>query len=103
MRAALVVVLAAVLASAAWAASSTSAPHVPGAPRCPVFPASNVWNKRIDRLPVAGDSARLISTVGAATGLHPDFGTIYGIPYAVVGHRTPHSHVSFDYADESDR
>jgi hypothetical protein len=52
---------------------------------------------------VAADSARLIATIGAATGLHPDFGSVYGIPYAVVGRATHRSTVGFDYADESDK
>ena len=85
------------------AAPAAAPPHLPGAPKCPVFPAGNAWNQRVDQRPVAADSARLIATIGASTGLHPDFGTIYGIPYVVVGKGTPRSKVSFDYADESDR
>src|SRR3954469_15334294 len=86
------------------AAGHTAAPRLPGAPRCTVFPASNPWNRRIDRLPVRSDSARMIASIGAGIGLHPDFGTgTIGIPYAVVSRRTPRVHVSFDYADESDR
>src|SRR3954470_15235069 len=86
------------------AAGHTAAPRLPGAPRCTVFPASNPWNRRVDGLPVRADSARLIGSIGAGTGLHPDFGTgRIGIPYAVVSRRTPRVRVSFDYADESDR
>ena len=99
MRAAIAVAAAAALAVPALGSS----PHVAGAPKCPIFPTDNPWNKRVDGLPVAADSARLIATIGAGTGLHPDFGTIYGIPYNVVGRATPRSRVSFDYADESDR
>jgi hypothetical protein len=99
MRAAIALVAAAAVAVPALASS----PHVAGAPRCPIFPASNPWNRPVDKLPVAADSSRLIDTIGAGTGLHPDFGTIYGIPYAIVGRHTPRSHVTFDYADESDR
>jgi hypothetical protein len=80
-----------------------AAPSLPGAPGCPVFPADNALNQRVDRRPVAPDSARLIATIGASTGLHPDFGTVYGIPYQVVGHATKRSRVTFDDAAESDR
>jgi hypothetical protein len=103
MRVTLPLALAGSLAAAAAAAAPIGAPHVPGAPRCPIFPATNAWNQRIDRLPVARDSARLIAGIGASTGLHPDFGSVYGIPYAVVGRHTRRTRVGFDYADESDR
>src|SRR5581483_9940074 len=48
---------------------------LPGAPRCPVFPANNPWNERVDRLPVAQDSARLIASIGLSAPVHPDFGS----------------------------
>jgi hypothetical protein len=91
------------------AAGSASALRPPGAPRCPIFPASNPWNERVDRLPVAPDSARVIASIGLNVGLHPDFGSglwngrPIGIPFDVVSKRTPRSRVSFQYADESDR
>ncbi len=80
------------------------APTLPGAPNCPVFPASNVWNTRIDNRPVASDSATMISSIGLDRGLHMDFGSYagYGIPYNIVSATTPRSTVAFDYADESD-
>jgi hypothetical protein len=80
------------------------APTLPGAPNCPVFPAGNVWNARIDSRPVAADSATLISSIGLDRGLHMDFGSYagYGIPYNVVTASTPRSTVMFDYDDESD-
>ncbi|HVA30674.1 MAG TPA: hypothetical protein VMU58_05355 [Gaiellaceae bacterium] len=99
----------AALATLLLAASPAQALRLPAAPRCPIFPANNAWNERVDRLPVATDSAQLIASMGAATGLHPDFGSgLYGgepigIPFDVVTRRTPRSHVSFDYASESDR
>ena len=82
---------------------------MPAAPRCTVFPKSNPWNRRVDRLPVAANSAEIISSIGTERGLHPDFGSglwegaPIGIPITVVGRRTPKSRVSFEYADESDR
>ncbi len=80
------------------------APTLPGAPGCPIFPASNVWNRPIDDLPVAGNSATLVGSIGASSKLHPDFGENldYGIPYNIVSAATPRVAVTFDYADESD-
>ena len=89
--------------------SSANALRVPSAPACPIFPAANAWNQRVDTLPVAADSAQLIGSMGATTGLHPDFGSgLYdgapiGIPFDVVSKSTPRSRVTFDYADESDK
>jgi len=88
---------------------SAQALRLPGAPSCPVFPANNPWNERVDTLPVAANSAQLIASIGLDTGLHPDFGSgLYdgqpiGIPFDVVSKSTPRSRVRFDYADESDR
>jgi hypothetical protein len=89
--------------------ASAHALRVPAAPRCPIFPASNAWNQRVDSLPVAANSAQLIASIGVGTGLHPDFGSglwddgPIGIPFDVVSRSTPRSRVAFEYADESDR
>jgi hypothetical protein len=94
---------------AATAATPAAAPRLPQAPRCTVFPASNPWNRRVDTLPVAKDSATLIASIGLDDHLHPDFGSgtwdgaPIGIPYNVVSAGQPKVRVSFDYADESDR
>jgi hypothetical protein len=105
VRAAAVAIVAALVAGAAGAAAP--APSELGG--CPVFPASNVWNQRVDRLPVAKDSATLIRSIGLDSPVHPDFGSgLYdgqriGIPYIVVsGAKTPKTRPRFDYADESD-
>jgi hypothetical protein len=74
-----------------------------GAPGCPVFPASNPWNQRVDQLPVASDSDAIVAAIGADEPLHPDFGTQYGIPFTTVSGSQRKLPVSFDYADESDR
>ncbi len=78
-----------------------STPMVGG---CQVFPASNVWNQRVDGLPVAAASTTYVASIGARTGFHMDFGSYagYGIPYQVVDASTPGTTVAFDYADESD-
>lgn len=102
-RVALVAVLALVLGG-----GSARALPLPGAPSCPIFPANNPWNERVDNLPVAANSAQMIASIGLDTGLHPDFGSgLYdgqpiGIPFDVVSKSTPRSRVAFDYADESD-
>ena len=89
--------------------SAAHALRLPTAPHCPIFPATNAWNQRVDQLPVAANSATLIASMGASTGLHPDFGSgLYagqpiGIPFDVVSKKTPRSHPTFDYADESDK
>jgi hypothetical protein len=77
---------------------------LPGAPTCPLFPASNVWNRDISKLPVARNSDSLIRAIGLDRGLHPDFGSYrgYGIPYGIVSKQTRKVRVTFDYADESD-
>jgi hypothetical protein len=71
------------------------------------FPADNPWNQEISTAPVDPNSATLIASIGADTGLHPDFGTFWngapiGIPYVVVSGTQTRVPVSFDYADESD-
>ena len=89
--------------------ASAQALRLPSAPRCPVFPKTNAWNQRIDRLPVAANSAQIIGSIGADRGLKADFGSglwegaPIGIPITVVGRRQPKTRVAFEYADESDR
>src|SRR5438067_214734 len=83
--------------------AGVESPPVP----CAVFPADNVWNADISALPVDPLSDDYIASIGAATGLHPDFGTTYsgvpnGIPYAVIPATQPTVPVTFRYADESD-
>jgi hypothetical protein len=101
--------LAALAVLALVAAGAAGAARLPAAPHCPIFPATNPWHQRVDRLPVAASSKTLISSIGAGGHLHPDFGSglwegrPIGIPVTVVGSTTPRSAVSFDYADESDR
>lgn len=74
---------------------------------CPVFPADNIWNTPVDRLPVSSHSATYVNTIGPATTLHPDFGTVYdgapnGIPYVTVPGTEPKYPATFTYSDESD-
>jgi hypothetical protein len=69
---------------------------------CPIFPPSFSINRPVTDLPVADNSDAIIARLSPDTGIHPDFGTIYGIPFDRVGPKTPRTRVTFDYADESD-
>ncbi len=78
---------------------------------CPLLPADNIWNTKVDTLPVATHSHNYINTIGAETLLHPDFGAPYwtgerwspiGIPYNVVSGNQEKKTMHFDYDDESD-
>jgi hypothetical protein len=94
-------------ASVALIPTLGAARPLPGAPSCPMFPANNPWNQRVDRLPVARNSARLIASIGVGASVHPDFGTVFngapnGIPFTVVSKHARRVPVSFDYTDESD-
>jgi hypothetical protein len=88
---------------------SAGATRLPAAPACAVFPADNPWNRRVDRLPVAPDSAAIVRSIGLDDHAHADFGSglwegrPIGIPVTVVSRATPRSRVAFEYADESDR
>ena len=76
---------------------------------CSLFPADNVWNRRVDDLPVDARSDTYIDSIGVDKALHPDFSSLawnggkgYGIPFNKVNSSTPTYQVSFDYDDESD-
>ncbi len=72
---------------------------------CRIFPADNIWNTRIDALPVHEMSDMWLRSADAAsTDLHPDFGPPnYGLPFITVPRNHPKVHIAFQYADESDR
>jgi hypothetical protein len=76
--------------------------------KCPVFPADNIWNTRIDQLPVHPSSSTWVATIGASGGMHADFGAglwdggPIGIPFVTVpGTQTKYT-ASFTYQSESD-
>lgn len=106
---ALAAVVSAAFTVALLTGSAAHALRLPGARHCPVFPASNAWNQRVDKLPVAADSAQLIASIGLDSPVHADFGSglwdggPIGIPFDVVSKKTHRSHVSLEYADESNR
>lgn len=73
----------------------------------PIFPSSDPWRTDISGSPRDALSDSLIASCGATTGMHPDFGTVYGgapngISYVVVHGTQPRVPVSFYYGDESD-
>lgn len=83
---------------------------------CPVFPADNIWNARVDRLPVHPLSAQYVASIGANDHLKPDFGAglheggPIGIPFVVVPMNQPKVAIQFKafgdepaVAEESDR
>jgi hypothetical protein len=88
---------------------------------CPVFPADNQWNLRVDRLPLLPNSDAIVRSIGSGEHMHADFGSgreiagsrppaarmsegaPIGIPYVTVPRRQRRVPVSFQYAAESDR
>jgi hypothetical protein len=109
VRRSLVVLLSALAAALGGASLLAQAHTLPRVPHCPVFPRSNAWNQRVDKLPVDPSSATYVRSIGESVSAHPDFGSgLYdggpiGIPYDVVSRHTHRSSVSFDYSSESDR
>jgi hypothetical protein len=91
------------------ASTRVAGPTFPGT-NCPAFPADNVWNTPITTLPVDANSTTWLASMSSATTyLHPDYGPSgdphapYGIPWTVVRKNTVFTHVTFDYASESNR
>jgi hypothetical protein len=74
-----------------------------------MFPASNVWNTDISRLPVNSRSAAWLRSMNAGhTFLHPDFGPNpggypYGIPSKIVTRKHALVRIKFSYAPQSNR
>lgn len=73
------------------------------------FPVDNAWNTDISQAEVDPNSAAIINSIGAGTGLHPDFGAgLYdgapiGIPYVVVSGTQAKVAITYTaYGDESD-
>jgi hypothetical protein len=96
-------------ALAVVACSTALATPLPTAAGCKVFPADNAWNRRVDTLPVAGNSAAIVASIGPDKTMHADFGSglwdggPIGIPITTVGAGQAKSKVTFEYADESDK
>lgn len=76
---------------------------------CPMYPVDNIWNVRVDNLPVHARSTAWVNSIGRNTGFHMDFGSgtwaggPIGIPYnAVNGSQVTKYNVNFLWDDESD-
>src|ERR1044071_5449169 len=65
----------AIIALTATVTSGAGALRLPAARTCPIFPATNPWNQRVDTLPVAANSAQLVASIGLDSPVHPDFGS----------------------------
>ena len=86
-------------------AKVSTSPTIAG---CPVFPPDNIWNTRVDTLPLDPKSQSYIQSIGADKPVHADFGSgtydggPIGIPFVTVPGSQKHVRVAFDYRDESD-
>jgi hypothetical protein len=76
---------------------------------CALFPPDNIWNARIDDLPLHPHSADFIANIGAETNVFADFGSgewegsPIGIPYTTVTASQPLVEITYvAYGDESD-
>jgi len=71
---------------------------------CNVLPSDNIWNTPVDTLPVLSNSGSMVGTIGANTGLHPDFDTNAGdgIPFITVPGTQQKFPGTFTFDDESD-
>jgi Bacterial Ig-like domain (group 2) len=82
--------------------------QAPSIGACSVLPADNIWNTAIDQLPVSASSSTWVSTIGATSPLHPDFGAgiwngaPIGIPFVTVPGTQTKYPATFTYASESD-
>ncbi len=83
------------------AAGSIVYAQTPSLGGCSMFPANNVWNTRIDTLPLDKNSAAYVASMNATnTKLHPDFGAGGGMPYNLVPDSTPKVKVPFYYGGD---
>ncbi|MEQ1637241.1 MAG: hypothetical protein ABL903_11150 [Methylococcales bacterium] len=85
--------------------SSSGSPVIAG---CPIFPANNYWNTRIDSLPLHPRSGAWINTIRTA-GIRTDFGADYGSgpfgqPYNIAAaSQAPKYNFVADVPSESDQ
>src|SRR5215471_3095797 len=82
--------------------------QLPAFGSCPVFPVDHIWNTPGDQLPVSPHASMWVNTIGAASSLHPDFGSgtyngePIGIPYVMVPGTQTMYPATFSYTSESD-
>jgi hypothetical protein len=87
----------------------TVAGPVPAIGGCPIFPADNPWNTRIDdptKFPVHPQWSTYQAKMSLTTHVHPDWGDWssdhYGIPWQTVPASQATVPMTFEYSDESD-
>jgi hypothetical protein len=76
---------------------------------CPVLPADNIWNAPVDTLPLDAHSSAYVSSIGASSIVHADFGSgtwnggPIGIPFVSVPDSQPDVDIHYTaYGSESD-
>jgi hypothetical protein len=80
-------------------------PRVAG---CPVFPSDNIWNTRVDTLPLDPRSNAYTRSIGQDKPVHADFGSgnyegaPIGIPFISVPGNQKRVRITFEYRDDSD-
>ncbi len=100
--------MGALLGALALTPTGGSAAGLPSIGGCQVFPADNIWNARIDTLPVHAMSSAWVTSIGANTGLKADFGSglwqgePIGIPYTTAPGSQAAVSIDFYYNDQSD-
>src|SRR5271157_3375716 len=71
---------------------------------CPVFPLDNVWNAKVDKLPVHPRSDAYVGKIGLTRLAHADFGSgtwagaPIGIPFVTVPGNQTRVPISFQYS-----
>ena len=97
------------------APATTPAPAQPAAPPaiggCQILPSDNIWNARVDTLPLDSRSLTYTTAIGLGAHMHADFGSgiwppgnggPIGIPFVVVPAGQPEVAMTFHWADQSD-
>lgn len=75
---------------------------------CTIFPKDDIWNAKIDGLPIDARSGAYVASIGPDVGLHPDFGSglsegsPLGIPFVRVPANQPMVEITFEVPEESD-
>jgi hypothetical protein len=102
----------AVVAAVGGVADAGSAPKGPTVGGCPVFPASNAWNRDVSHDAVDPRSSTYLSAEARGAAVHLDLGVRasegYGIPYVTVPRTQKKVPLRFgvdgeSYGDESDK
>jgi hypothetical protein len=104
----LIAISVAVLLPTGTSGSESATTEPPVIDGCIIFPVDNIWNMRVDGLPVDPQSDAYVATIGVHGHVHADFGSglwnggPIGIRYISVDSDPPGVSVSFDYDEESD-